>query len=164
MENIKSVTDIHNKRVYDARGNDCGHVSSLLFDSDDTKLLFAIVKLEDDVENKGSTAIPWNSINLNPNTGDVVLRINKDLLLGAPKIKDSDFKLSKSNGYAELLKYYGYSSTKRNEDSPTTHDTLENYHQKHEGEEYSGNPLDNEYRNKMGEEMDFDKIKGKKEQ
>lgn len=163
METIKSVTDIHNKRVYDAQGNDCGHISSLLLDSEDTQLLFAIIKFEDDVESKGSTAIPWNSINLNPNTGDVILKINKDLLLGAPAIKTGDFKLSSPNNYADLLKYYGYSSNKLNEDSPITHDVVENYHQKHEGEEYTKNPLDDEYRNRMGEELDFDKIKGNKE-
>jgi sporulation protein YlmC with PRC-barrel domain len=157
-----SVTDVHNKRVYDANGNDCGHVTSLLFDSQDAKLLFAIIRLEDDVKNNGSTAIPWNSIDLVPTTGNVALKMNKNLLLGAPKIDKSDFKLSNRNAYFDLLKYYGHSSNKLNPNSPTTQDIRENYHQQFEGEEFSGSPLDDQYRNNMGEELDFEKIKGKK--
>jgi hypothetical protein len=157
-----SVNNVHNKRVYDANGNDCGHISSLLFDSGDAKLLFAIVKFEDDVKSNGSTAIPWNSVDLVPTTGNVALKMNKNLLEGAPRIDKSDFKLSNRNAYYDLLKYYGYSSNKLDANAPTTQDIRENYHQQHEGEEYTGSPLDDQYRNNMGDELDFDKIKGKK--
>lgn len=157
-----SAGDMHNKRVYDALGNDCGHVSSILFDSDDAQLLFAIIKFEEDVESKGSTAIPWNSLNVNPNTGKVDLKINKDILFGAPRIDQADFKLSSRNAYYNLLKYYGFSVKKQDADSPINQDTRGNYHQQFEGEEFARNPIDDKFRNNMGDELDFDKIKGKK--
>jgi hypothetical protein len=157
-----SVRDVHNKRVYDALGNDCGHVSSILFDSEDAQLLFAIIKFEEDVESKGSTAIPWNSLSLNPNTGKVDLKINRNILLGAPRIDNSDFKLSNRNTYYNLLKYYGYSSNIQSPDSPINQDTRGNYHQQFEGEEFTRNPKDDRNKNSLGDEMDFEKIKGRK--
>jgi hypothetical protein len=157
-----SVGDIHNKRVYDALGNDCGHVSSILFDSEDAQLLFAIIKFEEDVESKGSTAIPWSSLNLNPNTGRVNLNINRNILLGAPKIDKADFKLSNRNAFYNLLKYYGYSEQTQSPDSPINQDIRGNYHQQFEGEEFTRTPIDDQNRNNMGDELDFDKIKGRK--
>lgn len=159
METITSIKNIHNSRVYDANGNDCGIVSSLLMDAEDSQVLFAVIRLGSAVESKGTTAIPWNSLKFNPNTGNLNLNINQDILYSAPQISPSDFKHSNKNAYLDLLKYYGYSPTKLDPDAPTAQDVRGSYHEKNEGEEYSGNPIRNDKSN-MGEELDFDKIKG----
>lgn len=153
-------------KVTDKLGEPYGHVTDLLVDPSNGKIALAVLSFGG-VLGLGNThkVIPFEALQMNPNTFDYQINIGKDVIENAPEMDATDVTDYKKLN--DLFKYYGmpaYWDQNINFDTqdPVYKDTKVNNHEQYEGSyqisDPRRNPVDN---NKFTEDVDTDKLEGK---
>ncbi len=164
--NLASSSVLESKKVFDVVGHEYGSIKDIIIDPSSNKILFVVVS----VGGFAGTglggeyvAIPWQSLNVNPNTYTCVLRVNIGVVNNAPKVDINDLQDGKAETVDQLFNYYGQPE---HWNKDTNMDTIESAeprpdnHQSLKGsEKQTQNNPDEE--SQLNKEMDFDKLTGK---
>lgn len=153
-------------KVTDKMGEPYGRITDLLIDPANGKVALAVLSFGG-VLGMGDThrLIPWEALQMNPNTFDFQISIDKKLLEDAPAMDASD--VTNYKGLTELFKYYGfpaYWEKNLNFDTqdPVYKEAKINNHQQYEGSYQISDPRRTpEENNKFTEDVDTDKLEGK---
>jgi hypothetical protein len=153
-------------KVTDKFGEPYGHVTDLLIDPSNGKIALAVLSFGG-VLGIGDThkVIPFEALQMNPNTFDYQINIGKDVIENAPKMDASDVTDYKKLN--ELFKYYGmpaYWDQNVNFDTtdPVYKDIKTNDHQQYEGSYQVSDPRRTpESNNQFTEDVDIDKLEGR---
>jgi sporulation protein YlmC with PRC-barrel domain len=170
FEQIISVNDIASKEVIDGVGRKLGKVDDLIFDPVNNSILFVVVSVGGFLgTDMGAEyfGIPFESLEINPNTQTFTLRMDKSIVEESPRFKIEDIYHDDHHALTSLYEYYGQpgSWTKR-PFGPTTDQGNDPYYSWGQHQAFEGSSdLDIEKENepsKLSENMDYDKLKGNK--
>lgn len=164
--NLAATSALESKKVLDIVGHEYGTIKDIIVDGTHNKILLVVVSEGGFAGTElGSdyVAIPWHSLNVNPNTFTCTLRIDRGVINKAPRIDYKDLQDGKMDVVEEIFNYYGhpeYWSGSSNMDTIVTAEPRPDDHQALKGsEKQTHNVPDNE--SSLGKEMDFDKLTGK---
>lgn len=165
--NYAGVSEIKGKDVTDALGHSYGKVSDILFSPQHRQAVLAIIDTGG-IFKHDYTVVPFQALQINPNTQAVMVEIDKQTIKDAPHF---DIKLLKGGRKEELFKvfnYYGYenvweTSTEEGEPMHDWYKSGENTGERHPENEGSYQ-ITKQYPGPEGsrtsKEVDFDKMKG----
>jgi hypothetical protein len=156
-------------KVTDKLGEDFGRVTELLVDPANGKIAMAVLSFGG-VLGMGDThrLIPWEALQMNPNTYDFQINIDKNMLETAPEMDAAD--VTDRKRLSDLLKHYGYpayweQNMNFNTDDPVYKDKKVNDHEQYEGSYQISDPhRTTESNNEFTEDVDTDKIEGQPSQ
>lgn len=164
--NLVASSDLESKKVIDIVGHEYGSIKDLIIDPNNNKILLAVISEGGFAgTDLGSdyVAIPWKSLNVNPNTYTCTLKVDREIVNKAPRVDYNDLKDGKYEVIEQILNYYGLPG-KWNEgksmDNIESAEAINDQHQTYKGSEYQTKDVPEED-SRMGTEMDFDKLTGK---
>jgi hypothetical protein len=161
-----------NGKVTDKLGDSYGSIKDFLIDAQTGKIAMAVLSYGG-VLGMGDTTklIPWEALQLNPNTLDYQISINKSIIDQAPEMDISD--VTDRPKLSQLYKHYGVPAYWENmagfdTTDPVYKEAKANDHQQYEGSHQITQPVMAtkhgalEDDNRFNEEVDLDKIQGQK--
>lgn len=164
--NLVASKNLESKKVLDIVGHEYGTIKDIIIDYDNNKILLAVVSeggfAGTEIGSK-YVAIPWNSLNVNPNTYTCTLRVNRGVINNAPRVNYKDLLNGEPKIIEQIFDYYGqpeHWDKSSNMDTIVTAEPVQDKHQSLKGsEKETKNHPDDE--SKLGNEMNFDKLTGK---
>lgn len=164
--NLAPSSKMISGKVTDKLGEPYGHITDLLVDPANGKVAMAVLSYGG-VLGMGNTTrlIPWEALQMNPNTFDFQISIDKKILEDAPEADARDVTDYKK--LTDIFKYYGvpaYWEKNLNFDTqdPVYREAKINNHQQYEGSYQISDPRRTpESNNQFTEDVDTDKLEGR---
>jgi len=164
--NLAASTELESKKVLDIVGHEYGTIKDIILDRVSHKILLVVISEGGFAgTDLGSdyVAIPWQSLNVNPNTFTCTLRVERGTINKAPRINYKDLQEGKTEVVEEIFNYYGQPNHWKGSSNMGTIVTADprpdNLEPLEGSEKQSQNIPDDE--SKLGNEMDFNKLTGK---
>jgi len=106
---FRASADVIGKKVFNLQGEDVGKIEELVIDARTTKLSYAIMSFGGFLGLGDKLfAVPWVSLNYDPENERFVMKADKELLKRAPGFEKDDWPdLSDPTRLAEIYRYYG---------------------------------------------------------
>jgi hypothetical protein len=164
--NLTPSSKMISGKVTDKLGEPYGHITDLLVDPANGKIAMAVLSYGG-VLGMGNTSrlIPWEALQMNPNTFDFQISIDKKILEDAPEADANDVTDYKK--LTDIFQYYGvpaYWEKNLNFDTtdPVYKEAKVNDHQQYEGSYQISDPRRTpESNNRFVEDVDTDKLEGR---
>ncbi|QHT67430.1 PRC-barrel domain containing protein [Rhodocytophaga rosea] len=164
--NLTPSSKMISGKVTDKLGEPYGHITDLLVDPANGKIAMAVLSYGG-VLGMGNTSrlIPWEALQMNPNTFDFQISIDKKILEDAPAADASDVTDYKK--LTDIFQYYGVPAYwEKNLNFDTTDAVYKeakvNDHQQYEGSSQISDPRRTpESNNRFVEDVDTDKLEGR---
>ncbi len=156
-------------KVTDKLGEDFGRITELMVDPANGKIAMAVLSYGG-VLGMGDTnrLIPWEALQMNPNTFDFQINIDKRMLESAPEMDASD--VTDRKRLSDLFRHYGYpayweKNMNFSTEDPVYKDKKLNDHQQYEGSYQISDPRRTpEGNNQFTEDVDINKLEGRPSQ
>lgn len=164
--NLASAKDLISKKVLDTVGHEYGTIKDLIIDKNSQKILLVVISeggFAGTELGSNYVAIPWNKLNVNPNTYTCILGVNTGEINNSPRFDYSDLIESKTEVLNQIFDYYGRPENWNKEEGNDTVISAQPVHDKHQslkGSEYQTKNIPDD-ESKLANEMDFDKLTGK---
>jgi sporulation protein YlmC with PRC-barrel domain len=154
-----------NSRVFDKMGEDHGKVKELIIDPQSGQIVLVVLS-SGGMMGVGATdrILPWEAMQMNPNTNDFVLVVNKDTLASSPVLERSD--LGDRTALKQLYDYYGLPAywdqhVATQSSDPTYMNEEDTSHQSYAGShQVAHDTLAHNPNDKLSEELNYDKVRG----
>lgn len=165
--NYAGVSELIGKDVRDALGNSYGKLSEIFFSPEHKRAVLAVIETGG-VFNHEHTVIPFQALQVNPNTQAIMVEIDKQAMQDAPHFDIDSLKGGKKEELFEVYNYYGFenvweTSTEEGEPMHDWYKSGENTGERHPENEGSYQ-ITQQYPGPKGsrtsQEADFDKMKG----
>jgi hypothetical protein len=163
---LVGTNDMLSGTVRDQMGEEYGRIKELLVEPSSGRIVMAVLAYGGILGMGDHTKlIPWTALQLNPNTHDYVITLDRKLMETAPEldVKDtSDRKL-----LSELFKHYGHpaywdENVTYDAEDPVYKEAKANTHQQYEGSyQISDERRNPESNNRFTEDVDIDKLEGR---
>jgi sporulation protein YlmC with PRC-barrel domain len=164
--NIAPYSELEAKKVLDIVGHEYGTIKDIFLDKISNRIFFVIVSeggFAGSALGSDYVAIPWHSLNVNPNTFICTLRIDRGVVNKAPRIDYKELKDGSTEVVEQIFNYYGrpdFWNRDTNMNTVVSAEPVPDKHQSLKGsEKQTQNYPDDE--SQLGKEMDFDKLTGK---
>lgn len=105
--NYAAGSELIGQKVTDSLGHDYGKVTDILFSSAQRRAL-AVVINTGGLYSKDSLVIPFQAIQVNPNTQHLTTEINKETVKEAPMVDMEKLRAGNEEEFIQLYNYYGY--------------------------------------------------------
>jgi len=154
-------------RVFDKMGEDHGKIKELIIDPQSGQIVM-IVMSSGGLMGVGSTdrILPWQAVQMNPNTNDFVLVVSKETLYESPVLQRED--LGDRTALKKLYDFYGVPAyweehVPTQSSDPTYMNVEETSHQSYAGShQISHDTLSHNPNNALNDELDIDKVRGER--
>ncbi len=165
--NLVGSKSLLSGRVLSKLGDDFGSIKELLIDPNSGKIVLFVVGVGGILGlGESEKIIPHQALELNPNTNNFELLIDKETFDVSPVLSRED--LGDRTALKALYDYYGFPAYWEGnigyDTSDATYQNAEdNSHQAYEGSyQLDDDTLRNDANNHLSEEVDWDKVKGEK--
>lgn len=168
IENHAAASELKGKKVKDSLGHDYGKVSDILFSPGHRKAVLAVISTSGGFSND-YIVIPFQALRVNPNTRDVMVEIDKQTILDAPKIDLDLLQEGRTEELDKVFSYYGYEhfwEEGANKEAQPLHKWYKSgensgeRHPENEGSYQITKDYPGPAESNIQEEADYDKIKG----
>lgn len=154
-------------KVRDQMGEEYGKIKELLVDPNSGRIVLAVLSYGG-ILGMGDTTklIPWEGLQLNPNTHDYIINMSRKMLETAPEMNISDTTDRKL--LTDLYKHYGYpafweDNTHFDTSDPVYQASKDNMAEASQGSYQISDPRRNpKSNNQFTEDVDIDKLEGNK--
>jgi sporulation protein YlmC with PRC-barrel domain len=162
---LVDTSTLLNGRVFDKFGEDHGKVKELIVDPQSGQIVL-VVLASGGVMGVGATdrILPWEALQMNPNSNDFVLVVNKETLQNSPVLARTD--LGERKALKQLYDYYGFQAywdkhVATQSSDPTYMNVEDTSHQSYAGShQVSHDTLSHNANDQLSEELNYDKVRG----
>lgn len=160
-------SELMGQNVTDSLGHNHGKVTDILFSSAQGKALAVVIQAGSLYSNE-SLVIPFQSLQVNPNTRHLTTEIHEETIKAAPVVDMERLRSGNQEAFTQLYNYYGYEDvwTEPTQEAPPFHqsnqssDDTGEHHPSNEGSYQITQQNPGPEGSNTKEEVNYNKIKG----